>query len=118
MAPRRAYREPASLDDQIAFDLLLYRLFGGDSDVLVLDLKAQPIEDAHVNIGDPDEREPCDEVTAPAEVEHLEAGEDEEECGDVVREAVFAGEEIEELSRYERLAVLGALLAVFARLAK
>ena len=99
-------------------ELLLLALFGRDDYVLMLDFEAEAVEDTHVDVGHPDEREPGDEIAAPAWVEKVEAGEDEEECGDVVREAVFAGEEVEEFSGDERFAILRFFLAELARLAE
>ncbi len=96
------------------FDLFLFGLLGGDDYVFVFYLEAKPVEDAHVDVGDPDQRKPGDEVAAPAFIEHLESGEDEEERGNVVREAVLAGEEIEEFSGGQLLAVFGFALAELA----
>jgi len=105
----------ADVDGQLrlgfAFELLLDGLLGRDRYILMFDVQAQAVECAHVEIGDPDQREPGDEVAAPACVEQVEAGEDEEEYGYIMREAVFAGEEVEEFSCYEGLAVLGEFLA-------
>ena len=95
-------------------DLFLFGLFSGYDYVFVFDLEAQAVEDTHVDVCDPDEREPGDEVAAPACVEHLEAREDEEKGGDVVREAVLAGEEVEEFAGQEGLAVLRLALAELA----
>lgn len=78
--------------------MFLLGLFGGNDYVFVFDLQAQAVEDAHVDVRDPDQRKPGDEVAAPAWVEQVEAREDEEEGSDIVREAVFAGEEVEEFA--------------------
>ena len=99
-------------------DLLLHGLFGGDGDILMLDLQPKPVEDAHVNVGHPDQGEPGDEVASPAQEEHLEAGDDEKEERDVVREAVLAGEEVKEFSPGQRLAALRLFLAELTRFAK
>ena len=58
------------------------------------------------------------EIAAPVVIEHMEAGDEEKDSGDVVAEAVLAGEEIEEFACEERLAVLALVLAVLAGLAK
>jgi hypothetical protein len=84
----------------------------------VLDVEAEAVEEAHVDVGDPDEGEPGDEIAAPSFVEHLEARDDEQECGDVVAEAVFAGEEIEKFARDEAAAVLALVFAPVAGLAE
>ena len=82
----------------------------------MLDVQAQTIEEAHIDVGDPNEREPGDQVASPALVKHLEAGDNEEESCDVVAEAVLAGEEVEELSRDESAATLATVFAPLARL--
>ncbi len=71
----------------------------------MLDIEAKAVEEAHVDVSHPDESEPGDEVSAPVVVEHLESGKDEEEGRDVVTEAVFAGEQVEELANKNWLAV-------------
>ena len=93
-------------------------MLNGNAYVFVLNLKPQPIEDAHVHVGDPDESEPCDEVTAPAREDELEVKYPECKRRDVVREAVFAGEEIEEFTLRQRFAVLALAFAELAWLAK
>ena len=84
----------------------------------MLDIEAKAVEQAHVDVCHPDESEPGDEVSAPVVVEHLESGKDQEEGRDVVAEAVFAGEQVEELANKNWLAVLAFLLAEVARFAK
>ena len=84
----------------------------------MLDVEAQAVEEAHVDVGDPDEGEPGDEIAAPAFVEHLEPCDDEQECGDIVAEAVLAGEEIEKFAWDEAAAVLALVFAPVARLAE
>ena len=86
--------------------------------VFVLDVETQAVEEAHVDVGDPDKGEPGDEIAAPAFVEHLEAGDDEKQCCDVVAEAVLAGEEVEEFAWDEAAAVLALVFAPVAGLAK
>ena len=100
---------------RIGFDLGLVYGYGY---VFVLDVEAQAIEEAHVDVGNPDEGEPGDEIAAPALVEHLEARDEEEEGSDVVAEAVLAGEEVEEFARDKAAAVLALVFAPVARLAE
>ena len=69
--------------------LLLFRF---NLDLLVLDIEAKTVVDAHVLIGHPNQREERDEISAPVGIEQLEARNDEEEGGYVVAEAVFASE--------------------------
>ena len=93
-------------------------MLDGDGDVLMLDFEPEMVEDAHVDVGDPDECEPRDEVAAPTFVEKLEAEEHECEGRDVVREAVLAGEQVEEFAFGERTAGFAFLLAELAGLAE
>lgn len=86
--------------------------------VLMFDIEAKTVEEAHIDICDPDQREPRNQVAAPTQVEHLKPGDDEEQNRDVVAETVLAGEEIEELSSNERTAVLTAVLAPIAGFAE
>lgn len=79
----------------------------------MLDVEPEAVEEAHVDIGDEDQSELRQQVAAPAPIKHLEAGEEEHKGGDVVGEAVFAGEEIEELAPGEGSLLLTLLLAEF-----
>lgn len=54
-------------------------LLGLDFDLLVLDVEAKAVVDAHVLVGNPYEGEKGDEVSAPIAVKQLEAGDDDEE---------------------------------------
>src|SRR6185503_19835568 len=56
--------------------------------------EAEPAEQAHVQVGDPYQGEPGDEIAAPAGVEEGKAGHDQRGDRDVVAETVLAGEEI------------------------
>ena len=49
-----------------------------DVDLLVLDVETKTVVYAHVLIGDPDEGEEGDKVSAPIGIKQLEAGDDEE----------------------------------------
>jgi hypothetical protein len=84
----------------------------------VLDVEAKAVEEAHVDVGDPDKGEPGDEIAAPALIEHLKARDEEKERGDVVAEAVLAGEEVEEFTWDEAAAILALVFAPVAWLAK
>src|SRR5690242_19169944 len=95
------------------FDLLLLRLQLGLADV---DLDAHAVVKVHVDVGDEDEGEEADEVAAPVVQEHLEAREPQERGRDVVAEAVFTGEEVEELALEETPTRLAPAAAVFAGL--
>ena len=93
-------------------------LLGLDFEVFVFDVEAETVIDAHVLVGDPDDGEKSDEISTPPGVQHLKAGDDQEDGSNVVAEAVFAGKEIEKLSAGEAVALSRLPLAVFARLAK
>ena len=53
-------------------------MLGLDFDLLVLDVEAKAVVDAHVLVGNPHEGEEGNEVSAPVGVKQLEAGDDEE----------------------------------------
>lgn len=53
---------------------------------------------AHVLVGDPDEREKRDQIAAPVVEQQLVMGEDKEKRRHVMAEAEFAGEEEKELA--------------------
>lgn len=89
-----------------------------DGDVFVLNIEPQPVEEAHVHVGDPNQRKPGDQIAAPASVEHLEARNYEEKRSHIVAKAVLACEEIEKFARDQGVAVLAAILAPVPGLAK
>ncbi|MCU1322373.1 MAG: hypothetical protein JWM43_2022 [Acidobacteriaceae bacterium] len=93
-------------------------LFDGDLYVLVLDIEAQTVEEAHVDVRHPDEGKPGYEIAAPTFVEHLESGDEEESGGDVVAEAVLASEKVEEFAGDQGLAVLASVFAPLAGFAE
>lgn len=84
----------------------------------MLDFEAKAIEEAHVEVGDPDEGELGDEVASPAIVEHLKTSDEQEDRCDVVAEAILAGKEVEEFSLSGRAAVLTLVFAPVARFAE
>jgi len=77
----------------VVYFILVY----GDGYIFVFDIQAQTVEEAHVDVGYPDEREPSDQIASPALIEHVKAGDQQEEGCAVVTKAILAGEEIEEL---------------------
>ena len=83
-----------------------------------LEIDANVGKQRHVLVRDPDEGEPGDNVSAPVEKEEFVAGEDEEEQRYIMTEAVFAGEQVEELAFPERRAFTAATDAVLAGLAE
>ena len=93
-------------------------LLDGDRDVLMFDLEPQPVEAAHVDVGDPDESEPRNDVPTPTDIDELKLQEEQGEGCDVMREAVLAGEEVEEFSLRQGSRVFAATFAGFPRLAE
>ena len=75
-------------------------------------------ENSHINISDPDQGEQGNYVSAPIGVEELEARDDQKQGCNVVTEAVFACEQIEELALPESFARLTLLLAIVSGLAE
>lgn len=89
-----------------------------DFDAVFADIETQVGVNAHVLIGNPDEREKGDEITAPVVEEKLVAGEEQEKGRYVMAEAEFAGKEEEKLAA-SRVGMAFTLAdAIFARLAE
>src|SRR5438105_8786546 len=86
--------------------------------MLMFDVQPQTVERAHVDVRDPDQREPADQVSAPACVQQRKARDQQKERRHIVREAVLAREQIEELPCGQWAAVLSLALAELARLAE
>lgn len=102
----------------LRWGVFLRFLFVRDDDILVLDVEPEAVVEAHVDICQEDEGKLCEKIPPPTAVEQLEAGDDENGRCDVVAEAVFAGEEVKELSHQEVGAAFAAPLAEVARFAK
>jgi hypothetical protein len=83
-----------------------------------LQIHADIGEHRHVLVRDPDESKEADEVSAPVLKEKLVSGDEQEEGCDVMTEAIFAGEQVEEFALYQRRGFLAAALTIFARFAK
>ena len=80
--------------------------FHVDLDSLALDVEPESNKEAHVEIGDPHERQPCDQRTdPPVDEQSVTAQGDGSRC-DVMAEAVLTREDIEELARRETTALL------------
>ncbi len=99
------------------FDLhfLLDRL---DLDPPFLNFQTEPAVNVQIKVGDKHEGEEGDDVSTPIIEQEFVAGEEEEKDGDVMAEAVLAGEEIEELAIEELVACAALVLAPLARLAE
>jgi len=73
---------------------------------------------AHVLVGDPDEREEGDQVAAPVREQQLVMREDKEKCRYIMAEAEFAGKEEKEFAARGIGMALTLADAIFARLAE
>ncbi len=89
-----------------------------DLNAIFADIESQVGVNAHVLVGDPDEREEGDQVAAPIVEQQLVMGKEEEKCRDVMAEAEFAGEEEEKLSARRAGMALTLADAIFAGLAE
>lgn len=96
-------------------DVLFFRF---DGDVLTLDIEAQPVVDAHVDICDPDERKERQQVTAPIAIKKLEVGDGQEDDRYIVAETILAGKKEEEFAGIQASSVFAHALAILARLAE
>ena len=98
-----------------AFSFFLFRL---NFKVFVFDVQTKAVVDAHVLVCDPYQGEERNEVSAPALVEELKAGDEEKTGGHIVAQAVLAGKYVKEFAagKSARLAMLA--LAVFAGFAE
>jgi hypothetical protein len=85
---------------------------------LSLDVQAKPPEKTHVLVGDPNEREACDQVSAPVLIKQLVPCDDEKKGRDVMTEAVLTRENIKEFALVQPRAFLAFIGAVFSRFAK
>lgn len=89
-----------------------------DLDAILADIEPQVGVNAHVLVGDPDEREESDQVAAPIVEQQLVMGEHEEKRRDVMAEAEFAGKEEKKLAARGAGMALTLANAIFARLAE
>jgi hypothetical protein len=96
------------------FHLLLLRV---DGNVLVLNIQPQPVVNADVLIGDPNQGEKRNHITSPVCEYQLETCNRQQQRGHVVAQAIFAREEIEELA-LEPTAALASNLAKFLKFAQ
>ena len=87
-----------------------------DLNAVFADIEPQVGVNAHVLVGDPDQREKGDQISAPIVEQKLVMREDEEKCRDVMTEAEFAGKEEEKLATGGARMALTLASAIFARL--
>ena len=98
------------------FQLFHFLFYVLDFDTILADIETQASVNAHILIGNPNQREKGDEVAAPVIIEKLIAGDDEKKRRHVVAEAEFAGEEEEKLAANGIGIALTLANAIFARL--
>ncbi len=91
---------------------------GLDFYLLVLNLEAETVVNAHVLIGHPDESEEGNKVSPPVDVQQLVMNDEQHSCRDVVTETIFASKQVKELAADEGLRSYTFFLAVLSRLAK
>ena len=89
-----------------------------DLDAVFADIEPQVGVNAHVLVGDPDEREERDQVAAPIVKQQLVMREKKEERGHVMAEAEFAGKEEEKFAAGRTGMPLTLADTIFARLAE
>ena len=89
-----------------------------DLDAIFADVEPQMGVNAHVLVGDPDEREEGDQVAAPVVEQQLVMREHEEKDRHVMAEAEFAGKEEEKFAASWVGMALTLADAIFARLAE
>src|SRR5207248_8512837 len=82
------------------------------------DVHAQAVVEVEVGIGDEDQGEEGEDVAAPVVKEQAELCDDQKENRHVVAEAVFAGEDVEELFLEEGAAILASVVAPITGLAE
>ena len=112
---------PTEADDLLCsggFTLLDVFLFGRNFQVLVLDVEAEAVVNAHVLVGYPYEGEEGDEISTPSRIEHVETRNDQEQGRDVVAETIFAGEEIKKFAPGEAAGLTRLTLTIFSWLAE
>jgi hypothetical protein len=87
-----------------------------DFDAVFADIEPQVGVNAHVLVGDPDQREEGDQIAAPVIEQQLVMREHEEKCCYIMAEAKFASKEEEKLSARRAGMALTLANAIFARL--
>lgn len=87
-----------------------------DFGALFLYIKPNPTKNAHIHVGNADQRKARNQVPSPIRKQKFESGDDQEEGGDVVAEAVFAGKQIKEFPLIDIAARFAPGHAVIAEL--
>ena len=114
---------PRSARDDNLSRLPLFQLFHFlfhvlDFNAVFADIEAQVGVDAHVLVGDPDQREAADQIAAPIVEQQLVMRDEQEKDSHVMAEAELAGKEEKELAAYRVGMALTLADAIFARLAE
>lgn len=89
-----------------------------DDKILVLDLKPQAIEDAHVDIRNPYQGKLGNYITAPSQAQHFKLCQEQKQRRHIVAEAILACKQIEEFTEVERRTVFAFVFAEVPRLSK
>jgi hypothetical protein len=89
-----------------------------DLNALAFYVKPEPAEEAHILVGDPDQRKAANQVPTPIVIQQLVTCNDQENNGDIVAETVFTREQIKELTAVGVPAGLSLPNAVIPRLAE
>ena len=113
---RQAQGRDIKSSSLLFFHLLHFLFHVFDLDAVFTDIEAQVRINAHVLVGDPDEREEGDQVAAPIVEQQLVMREKEKKRGYVVAEAELAGKEEEKLAARRIGMDLTLADAIFARL--
>jgi hypothetical protein len=89
-----------------------------DFDAVFADIETQVGVNAHILVGNPDQREKGYEVAAPVVEQQFVMSQEEKKCRHVMAKAEFAGKEEEKFAAYRVGMDLTLADAIFARLAK
>ena len=82
---------------------VVHFLFVGlDFNLLMLNVETQAVVNAHVLVGDPDEREKRNNVSAPVHKKKFIARDEKNSRRDIVAETIFASEQIKEFAAERR----------------
>lgn len=98
--------------------LVCILLLNCNFDAFVFDVQSDAGVAIHVNVSHPNQGKGANQVSSPVVIEQFEAGDEKEKERDVVAEAVFTGEQIEELSLQHFVAGFTFVLAPVTRFAK
>ena len=75
-------------------------------------------EETHIPIGHPHQSEECDDISSPIIIQQAEICKNQKQKTDVVAEAIFTSEKIEELPSGNRFSTAADFLAILSRFAE